>query len=160
MSATQNWVRLFHVQRRTRHVRRLGSSLLNHTKGWSTLNWGTQARIKTKKSGDAQEDTDQEFVAGMTEKIDMMDERISAAQRTFQAFMSMVRILFKFISLIVQLIKMSFQVGTKVGSFMYFAKVVYKAGHVAIVLFGCHSAVKMGVDLLPMPNAGDALTIE
>jgi hypothetical protein len=42
--AEYRWSRLYKVQRRVRHIRRVAATLLNHTKGWSSLRWGQNTR--------------------------------------------------------------------------------------------------------------------
>ena len=159
MSPTQNWARLYRVQRRTRHVRRLAACLPNYTKGWSSLNRGMDARIKTKKSI-ADEHNSPECARDMTAKVEMAEKHLDKAHRVFRIIKSMVQIAYKFLALIVQLVMYMFQAGTKMGSFFYFAKTVFKAGQVAIMLFGSYNAMKLGAELLPAPtNKGDRLTM-
>ena len=90
MSAVRSWARLYRVQRRVRCIRRLGACIRNHTKTWSTMNWGVNAR-PNKSQNTTEEHDDQKFITSMASQVDTAEGYVDTMQRTFQLCQNVIR---------------------------------------------------------------------
>ena len=143
MSPTANWVRLVKVQRRVRHVRRVAATLLNHTKGWSSLRWGRNA-----KSTKVQEKGTNDF----EDLIDSADASVTEACftakrviRTAQKFVKLVR---SCLTMILAMLRAVVEFGSRIGSFMYFVHTSWKMTKLIGFVVGSAATVKVTRDMI------------
>ena len=147
-SALNNWARLFGVQRRTRHVRRLAAVLLNHTKNWSKLNWGRNAREKCEQK--AYENYSKEEVEEIREKI---RPGIRVLKKVWRIVSIFVKFMHRVFVAIWSIVSGLYTAGAKAGSFFYFTKTTAQIVKLSVTRFVYYTSAKYAyqhsVNLLP-----------
>jgi hypothetical protein len=135
--ADLRWERLYRVQRRIRHVRRLSALLLNNTKGWSSLRWG-----KNKYATGAEYNFNSE-----KNKATTIDEDATHKSK-LQGLKNIYHFIQACIAFLLSLIKTIIQFFTNLGSFIFGVRTVIQTGRALYLVLTYLATAKVTFDLL------------